>query len=355
MGAASARTLAAAGKRVLLAAPAPLPGEASPAAAGMLAPQIEAHAGDPLLDFAIAAREHYRALSHDLAAAGHDIGHHPDGILHVAFDDAGAAALAAQAEAQRTLGLEAEYWDRDTLKGRVPGIGDGVPGGLFAAKDGSVDVDVLLRALLADGAARGVTRIEAAVDAIAVSGGRVTGIGIGADDFHASAVVLAAGAWAPRLAGLPRALPIEPVRGQMALTPWPAGEARCVLFGPGGYVVPRGDHAVLGSTMEWAGFEPHTTAEGIEHIRVTTGRILPALLTWPILRTWAGLRPLTSDGLPIIGPDPEVEGLIYACGHGRNGILLGPLTGEVVRDLIIRGETPHDLSAYDVQRFGTAH
>jgi glycine oxidase len=140
----------------------------------------------------------------------------------------------------------------------------------------------------------------------------------------------------------------------MALTPWPAGETRIVLFGPGGYIVPRGDHAVLGSTMEHAGFEPHTTADGIEHIRVTTGRILPALLTWPILRTWAGLRPLTPDGLPIIGADPDLTGLFYACGHGRNGILLGPLTGDVVRDLVVRGETPHDLSVYGVQRFGSA-
>jgi glycine oxidase len=138
----------------------------------------------------------------------------------------------------------------------------------------------------------------------------------------------------------------------MAMTPWPAGEPRMVLFGPGGYIVPRGDHAVLGSTMEEAGFEPRTTADGIEHIRVTTGRILPALLTWPIVRTWAGLRPMTTDGLPIIGPDPDCAGLVYACGHGRNGILLGPLTGEVVRDLVVRGETAHDIGTYRVERFG---
>lgn len=351
MGAACARALAAAGHRTLLLAPGPLGGEATPAAAGMLAPQIEAHAGDPLLDVAIAAREHYHALAKDLAAAGHDIAHRPNGILHVAFDDAGAADLARQADAQRTLGLEAEYWDRAALRKRVSGLGAAVPGGLFAARDGSVDVDAVLGALLADGAARGVMRLEAAADALVAAGGCVAGVRAGDDTYAAPVVVLAAGAWSPRLAGLPRAIPIEPVRGQMALAPWPAGETRMVLFGPGGYIVPRGDHAVLGSTMEHAGFEPRTTAEGIEHIRVTTGRILPALLTWPILRTWAGLRPLTPDGLPIIGPDPDLAGLIYACGHGRNGILLGPLTGEVVRDLVVRGETRHDIRAYRVQRF----
>jgi len=352
-GAASARAIAAAGRRTLLLAPAPLPGEATTAAAGMLAPQIEANAGDALLAFAIAARERYRALAHDLASAGHDIGHHPDGILHVAFDRPGAEALAAQADAQRGLRLEAEYWDRDAVVARVPGIGDAVTGGLFAARDGSVDVEAVLRALLSDGAASGVTRIEAAADTLLVTGGRVTGVRSATDEYAAPAIVLAAGAWAPGIAGLPRLLPIEPVRGQMALTPWPAGETRIVLFVHGGYIVPRGDHAILGSTMEKAGFEPRTTAEGIEHIRTTTGRILPALLTWPIMRTWAGLRPLTSDGLPIIGMDPDVAGLVYACGHGRNGILLGPLTGDVVRDLITRGETPHDISAYRVQRFAS--
>jgi len=351
VGAAAARALAAAGRRTLLLAPAPLPGEATAAAAGMLAPQIEAHAGDALLDFAIAARERYHTLARELAAAGHDIAHHPDGILHVALDGPGAAALAAQAGAQRSLGLDADYWDRAALLARVPGIGDAVAGGLFAAKDGSVDVTALLRALLADAAARGVTRVEAAADALLTAGGRVAGVRAGDGEYAAPDVVLAAGAWAPALAGLPRPLPIEPVRGQMALAPWPAGEARMVLFTHGGYVVPRGEHAVLGSTMEHAGFEPRTTAAGIEHIRVTTGRVLPALLTWPILRTWAGLRPVTSDTLPIIGRDPDIAGLVYACGHGRNGILLGPLTGDVVRDLVTRGETAHDISAYRVERF----
>ncbi len=319
----------------------------------MLAPQIEAHAGDALLAFAIAAREHYHALASDLAARGHDIGHRLNGILHVAFDAAGADELAAQTQTQQALGLEAEYWDRATALARCPGIGESVTGGLFAARDGRVDVEALLRALLADGAARGVVRVEAAADAVLSAGGRVTGVRAGDTEHAAPVVVLAAGAWAPRVAGLPRPLPIAPVRGQMALSAWPAGEPPMVLFGPGGYVVPRGDHAVLGSTMEQAGFAPHTTAEGIEHIRVTTGRILPALLTWPILRTWAGLRPITPDGLAIIGPDPDLAGLVYACGYGRNGILLGPLTGDVVRDLVARGETQHDISAYRVQRFAT--
>ncbi|MEK7667671.1 MAG: FAD-dependent oxidoreductase, partial [Gemmatimonadota bacterium] len=163
----------------------------------------------------------------------------------------------------------------------------------------------------------------------------------------------AAGAWTPSIRGVPRVVRVVPVRGQMALVPWPDGEPDAVLFGRHTYAVRRGEHAILGSTMEHAGFEPATTEEGMERIRRETGALLPALLGQPVQRMWAGLRPMTPDGRPIIGRDPEVEGLYYATGHGRNGILLGPLTGEIVRDLVVKGETPFDLAPYAVTRFDT--
>jgi len=351
VGAAAARALAAAGRRVLVLRREGAAGEATTAAAGMLAPQIETHADDPMLPLAIAAREYYRDLAAQLGEAGHDIGYRPDGILHVACDEAGARDLEAQAAAQRSLGLEAEYWDRAELERRVPGIGARVVGGAFAPRDGHVDNVALAGALVADAQRLGAEVRNVEVDALTVMGGSVTGVRGGDESFLAPVVVLAAGAWAPAIGCLPRPLPIAPVRGQMALAPWPAGEEQRVIFGPGAYLVPRGDYAVLGSTMEQAGFAPETTAEGIAHIRTATGMLFPPLLTYPIVRTWAGLRPVTPDGRPIIGRDPDVAGLVYACGHGRNGILLGPLTGEIVRDLVVTGETRWDLAPYAVSRF----
>jgi glycine oxidase len=350
-GAASARALARAGRRVVLLG-AEEAGAATPAAAGMLAPQIEAHAGDPMLPFALAARERCMAVARELAAAGHDTGLRQEGIVHVALDPAGAEELRRQADAQRALGLEAAWWDREELVRRHPHIGDEAAGASFAPRDGNLDNLALLAALLADAEAAGaaVRRSSPALE-ILVTGSRVAGVRTAAGTISAQTVVVAAGAWSPRLAGLPRALPVAPVRGQMALAPWPAREPRAVLFGPGGYIVPRGEHAVLGSTMEHAGFDPATTAEGIAHIRTTTGRILPPLLTFPILRTWAGLRPLTPDTRPILGHDPDVSGLLYNTGHGRNGILIGPLTGDVVRDLVVQGGTSWDLAPYAVSRF----
>jgi glycine oxidase len=105
--------------------------------------------------------------------------------------------------------------------------------------------------------------------------------------------------------------------------------------------------------MERAGFEVRTTAEGIRHIRTETGALLPALLTLPIERSWAGLRPMTPDGLPVLSRDPDVAGLAYATGHGRNGILLGPLSGEIACDLVIHGETRWPIASYSIGRFSS--
>src|SRR3989442_741843 len=158
------------------------------------------------------------------------------------------------------------------------------------------------------------------------------------------------GFWAGELRGLPRPLPVEPVRGQMAAVPWPGGPP-AVLYHDHGYVLARGGAALLGSTMERAGFDSRVTNEGLAQIFRGAVRLLPRLETQPVVRMWAGLRPGTPDGRPILGPDPDVERLWYATGHGRNGVLLASLTGEITGDLLARGETDVDIAALEVQRF----
>lgn len=355
VGAAAARSLAAAGRRILLLDQGTPGGEASAAAAGMLAAQIETQADHPLLSLALTARDRYPGLVADLERrTGMDLGFKSVGIVVVAFDPERAAELAAQAAAQRTLGLEAEWLDRTALTGRHPGIGPDALGAFLAPKDSLVNNVTLTAALLADAVGSGaeVGGHEAAVEVLR-DGPRVAGVRTQRASYAARAVVLAAGAWSGAVRGLPRQLPVVPVRGQMALVAWPRGEPQGVLFGRNAYVVPRGESALLGSTMERAGFDKTTTAEGIRHVRTETGAVLPALLSLPILRSWAGLRPMTPDGLPIIGPDPDVQGLVYATGHGRNGILMGPLTGEIAAELVLRGETTWPIAPYGVTRFET--
>jgi glycine oxidase len=175
----------------------------------------------------------------------------------------------------------------------------------------------------------------------------------GGDSHQARRLVLATGAWAPELAGLPRALPVAPVRGQMMSV---ASRAlRHVVFAGGGYAVPRPDgRTLVGSTYEHVGFDGAHTEAGAVAVRDIAGRISPALGGAPRLNVWAGLRPMTPDGQPIVGVDPRHPALVYACGHSRNGVLLAPLTGSAAAALAL-GEAPAvDLTPYRVDRFDPA-
>jgi glycine oxidase len=164
-------------------------------------------------------------------------------------------------------------------------------------------------------------------------------------------MVLATGAWARAMDGLPRSLPVEPVRGQMMSVVSKA--LRHVVYGGHGYVVPRADgRTLIGATVERVGFDAAFTDEGVAAVRAMGGAIAPSLADARMLNAWAGLRPMTPDGLPVIGHDPARPALVYACGHSRNGVLLAPITGDVVADLVT-GTTPRlDLAPFSVERFG---
>lgn len=353
VGAATARALATRGNRILLLERAMPGAEASGAAAGMLTPQVEVTADDPILPLAIAARERYRELAAELdRRTGVNVGYAAGGSVQVALADAEVAPLQAQVEAQRAAGLRAEWLDRSALERRHPGIGPAARGALLAPDDARVNNVSLTAALLADAVRHGaeVADHEEATE-IVVAAGRVTAVVTRQRRYGTGGAVVAGGAWSPSLRGLPRPLPVEPIRGQIAVVTWPAGEPAGVMFGGHVYIVPRGDDALLGSTMEHAGFAKDTTPGGLATIFAGTSALLPAIAAQRIHRSWAGLRPVTPDGRPLIGPDPEVAGLWYATGHGRKGILLGPLTGEIVRDLVLDGATPWDIRPCDVTRF----
>lgn len=220
-------------------------------------------------------------------------------------------------------------------------------------QDGAVDNQVLVRALRSALNAAGLTVEAATVQsldtrpplAITTSGGeRITGRWI----------VLAAGAWTPVIRGLPRPIPIEPLKGQMLSVGKPADSPalRHPVMGDDVYVVPREHETVIGATAEHAGFDLTVQDEAIRRLRRSAASFCPALAEGPILRAWAGIRPATPDMLPIIGPDPGVPNLLYACGHSKNGILLAPATASAIRDLIV-GQSAADLSAFSIARFSS--
>ena len=349
VGAACARELAVRGRRPLVLDPA-APGSAWQAAGGMLAPQIEADGADPLFELGLAGRDRYRQLGDELAQdTGIDIGLWQEGIAQLATEEQHVAELKSKVAWQRQQGYLCDWLDAAEARAHWPWTGP-VFGALWARHDGALDPASLVRALRADAERRGARIVADAALRIELQDGRVSAV-VGADRYPTQHVVVAAGAWSGRIEGLPRPLSVEPVRGQMVALPWPEEVPRTVLYNRDCYVLARGNEALAGSTMEFAGFDPSVTAQGIERILACLATLCPPLSGVKPTRTWAGLRPVTPDGLPIVGAAPGIDGLWYATGHGRNGILLAGITGHIISQLVAREPTHEDVSLLSPERY----
>jgi glycine oxidase len=331
-------------------------GEASPAAAGMLAPSVEQATG-AAHDFSIAARDRYPAYVEFLTQrTGIRVPLNRLGILQVALSEKGVKGL------RKTAPATARWIDAKELYDAEPALSHAV-GAMYNPDDGAVDNTVLLSALEKYVAAsKRIVIVEDAVTEIksgqsspaprtrSAAAAQSPSVTTRSGTSHsASRIVLAAGAWAGLIPGARFARAVQPARGQLiayALSPM-----RHVAYGPRGYVVPRGNATIGGSTMEKVGFDPATTEAGVKKVRAASEEICPALSSSNDARVWAGLRPVTPDLLPIIGRDPEHPSLIYACGHSRNGVLMAPLTGDLIADLVTATPLSFDLSQFRPDRF----
>ena len=351
IGAACARELAATGRKVLMLEAGGDLGQAWRASGGMLAPQIEADGRDPLLELGLAARDLYLSLAEALLdATGIDIGFWQEGIARVAGTEAEAEELQSKVAWQQQQGHQSDWLDSAEVRRRWPWLGP-TAGALWAGRDGALDPQRLVEALRADAQRQGAVLVTDRALRVDRDGARITGVTGERDRYSATDVVLAAGAWSGLLDGLPRPLPVQPVRGQMASLPWPAGVPRAIVYHKDCYLLARGTEAIVGSTMEQVGFRSEVTAAGLARIFAAMVVLCPGLIRSKVQRTWAGLRPMTPDGLPIIGGEPLLDGLWYATGHGRNGILLAAITGVLVRQLMSREAPGVGLQAFVADRF----
>src|SRR6058998_2261452 len=229
VGAACARAAALRGLRVTILEPGPDPAAASPASAGMLAAQIEA-ADEALLALSVRARDRYEPLAPELRdTTGIDIGFWRAGIAAIALDEVDAERLKEEVARQRQAGLRCDWLDGDEVRERWPGAAPECHGALVSPEDGAVDPQALTRACLADARRVGATLQVERVTALQTANGRVTGVVTRSGTTPADHAVLAAGVWSSQIAGLPRALPVEPVRGQLAATAWPAGTPAAIF------------------------------------------------------------------------------------------------------------------------------
>lgn len=327
------------------------PGIASVAAAGFLAPTVEPARGRAL-PFTLAARERYRSFIEELReATGRDVPFALDGVLRVASSEREAASFAKSANASVRWLSPGEVADLE------PAL-DAPHGACLHADDGMVDNQRLLQLLEGAVDAGGTLRRHAQVTRVELHHARIVLRLDDGSEVSSHRLVLAAGAWSGSIPGIPRPLPIRPLRGQMmALAAGsPPSTLQRPVFGHGGYLVPRllDREIFVGSTAEAVGFTVGTTDAALVGFRQTASKLVPSLARADEIRTWSGFRPMTLDGLPIIGEDPQVPRVVYACGHSRNGILLAPLTGDVVAALIVGAPVEHDLSPFAMSRFASA-
>ncbi|MEM1369027.1 MAG: glycine oxidase ThiO [Cyanobacteria bacterium P01_H01_bin.15] len=314
------------------------------AAAGMLAPRAEKLPVGPLQDLCLRSRDMYGNWASKLTQlTGMDTGYWPCGILAPVFkEDAPALndpAWLSQAE----------------IKRYQAGLGPDVIGGWWYPGDGQVDNRQLAQTLLQAAKMSGVDIREGVkVEALTTHKARITELVTDMGPLQAETYVLAAGSWSASL--LP--LPVHPVKGQMLSLQMPVlpGDPlpiEQVLFGPGIYLVPRKDgRLVVGATVEQVGYQPHITPAGLNELLSKATRLFPAVQDWPLLDTWWGFRPGTPDELPHLGPTP-FSNLHLAVGHYRNGILLAPITAQLLADGICEGRYDAFVENFNCERFHT--
>ncbi len=325
---------------------------ASHVAAGMLAPVAEADPGErALLQLGLESAAAWPAFAAELEeASGKSTGYRRTGTLVLARDRDEQEALDREIALREELGLRVERLLPSAARRLEPMLAPTLRGALHAPDDHTVDPRKLTAALAIAAARAGVEyRVGQAVDSVAP--GESVDIE-GRQTVFAERIVICTGAWAGELPGLP-SLPVRPVKGQtLRLRPRPGQPPlleRPVRY-QGGYLVPREDGSlILGATMEEQGFDTALTAGGLYELLRDAYELVPGVLELEVTETLAGLRPTTPDNAPLIGAHAGVH---YATGHHRGGILLAPVTAElVVASLTGEGEPP---AAFAPGRFVTA-
>ncbi|QRG08365.1 glycine oxidase ThiO [Xanthobacter dioxanivorans] len=331
---------------------------ASRAAAGMLAACAEAEPGEEgLLALNRESQTLWPRFAAELEAeSGFPVDLRTEGTLTIALTADDLARLRHLYTFQTSLGLPVEWLSATEVRRREPYLSPKLAGGIFTPADHQVDNRKVAAALKVAAQRTGARLHERTpVAKVETAGGRVSGV-VAAGSLHAAdVVILAAGAWSRGVPAAPATpLPVRPIKGQMLSLRMDtvAPILNHVLWAPNAYLVPRRDgRLIIGATTEEKGFDASLTAGGQLALLTNAWRALPTLEELPIAEQWVGFRPGSRDDAPILGPSPEVEGLVYATGHHRNGILLLPVTTAVISDFVLDGRMAPVAAAFGVDRF----
>ncbi len=353
IGCSIAYYLAKAGISVIVVEEREVGAAASSAAAGMLTPIAEDPGGSPLRDLTIKSLGMFPGLAAALfAESGIDIELTPSPVLMLPIDAGAVAGLKALTSLKGEF--EVEWIERHGLQSVEPMLAATFDGGLRSLGQAHVNPRRLVKAFRTAATCHGAQFFEfTRADELLLDRRRVTGVRCGERRISAGAVVLAGGAWSGAFAAqVGTALPIKPIRGQIVSLLPRGSSLRHVCFLGHRYLCPQPDGTVLvGSTQDEVGFNNSTTAEGVAGLLQLATSVAPALAEAELVDCWAGLRPGTPDGLPILGPIQGLDGVIVASGHFRRGILLAPITGITVAQIIKEPAAAAAVSWLSPERF----
>ncbi len=327
--------------------------EASWAAAGMLSPAPESPDSIPLVPLGRASLELYPEFVAAVEeVSGRAVGYRGDGALEAIFVGDAERELSTLVALHHGLGLPTQPLRIEEAQHLAPALSRDARAAALLPYEASVDNRALIEAVLAAASRQGVEiRAGLEVTSLVQEGGRCTGVVAGGERISVGDVVLAAGCYSGEIEGMRGYTPTRPVRGQMVALRSAKVQLECVLRSSRGYVVPRNDgRLIAGSTVENAGFEKRVTPAGLQQILRAALELAPDLADAAIVETWCGLRPDTPDHLPVLGPT-DVEGLVVATGHYRNGILLAPITAKLTREWLTERRTSFNLEAFSPLRF----
>jgi len=345
IGLASAWHLAGEGLSVTVLDAGPMGGQSSRAAAGILGPLTESSADGPRTRLFWSSWERFPAWVSALRE---------DSPIDPEFESTGIlrqVAAAEQADLAASLAWRRQYSPAiEWLEDSDPDW----PAAIWSPDEGQIRGTAYVAALAQAALTRGVTvTLGEPVRRILVSGEQVSGVETPRQTISCPHVVLAAGAWAGGLLPHHHSLPVLPVRGQALALRAPRPPFAQVLFGPMGYLAPKRDgQVIVGATEDAdAGFDATVTFAGIAALADLVRAMSPELIGLPFDGAWAGLRPATPDGRPLLGPWPGIAGLVVATGHYRNGLLLSPITADVVAQLVVGRPPAVDLNPFRPDRF----
>lgn len=329
--------------------------EASWAAAGMLAPGPDDPRSIALVPLAKKSLELYpEFIAAVERASRRSTGFMRQPTLQAFFGSSGESERDEFVAGHKRLGLSAEAILVSSARELESSLGPAITAAAQLPEEATVDPRLLTDATVLAAAAQGVEiRANCGVTGLRREGGRCVGIVTETAEIAAGHVLLAAGCFSSvALPEIACYAPTRPVRGQMLALRHPRVKLGRVLRSANGYLVPRVDGRILaGSTLEDAGFEKVVTQEGVRKIMAAALDLVPALVDAEVVEMWAGLRPGSPDDLPILGPS-DIEGLLVATGHYRNGILLAPVTAKLVAAWISGESSVVDATMFSPLRFG---